>query len=125
MASGWRDTPSTRRHRRDHLHAVKECVSRGVGRRAIDSVGPHRDAVDAVLATPSSKPRKDRVAATARRRAGGAFDSDAEHTRLHVHVLQNVRRRRDVALALLQRAQHARELGPLGLAVHLAVRDVA
>ena len=49
---------------------------------------------------------------------------DAENTRLHVHVLQDVGRRRDVALALLQRGQHAREFRALGLAVHFSIGHV-
>ena len=53
------------------------------------------------------------------------WSKDAENPRLHVHVLQDVRRRRDVALALLERGEHARELGPFRFTIHLAVRDVA
>ena len=59
------------------------------------------------------------------RRDATRWSKDAENPRLHVHVLQDVRRRRDVALALLERGQHAREFGPLGLAVHLPVGHVA
>ena len=50
---------------------------------------------------------------------------DAENPRLHVHVLENISSGSHIALALLERGQHARELGALGLAVHLPVRDVA
>mmetsp|Transcript_4998 Transcript_4998/g.14812 ORF Transcript_4998/g.14812 Transcript_4998/m.14812 type:complete len:355 (-) Transcript_4998:132-1196(-) len=44
---------------------------------------------------------------------------------LDVDVLEDVGRGGDVAPGLLELRQHARELGALALAVHLAVRDVA
>ena len=59
------------------------------------------------------------------RRDATRWSKDAENPRLHVHVLENISSGSHVALALLQRGQHAREFGPLRLAVHLAIGHVA